>query len=299
MPEEAAPKASEDPILGGIDGVRTTAKWLIAAFAAIGGSLIAGSQLSDLGKLTDDTGRLLLALLGATVGLAGAAFAIYFTAKVLLPTQVLLGEVIKDEGKTAIGKAVAADPGLLEGHGSSIKETHEKYVASLAAYEAAWKAYSDETDATKKAPLATELSEAEGERNTLAETLNHIRKLALFTAVKDAFSSAAPFIIGGAAAAAAGIVLFAYAAHPEADPKSRVPDLEKPTAVVATLSEVKAKGLTDDLGKDCDLARVHALALSGNAKDGYDIVTVPNTDGCNAVRLTVGADKVAPDVAVP
>jgi hypothetical protein len=286
-PSERPPEAADSGLLAGVDAVRGTAKWLIAAFAAIGGALIAGSQLSDLGKLSDDPGRLALALAGAVAALAGIAFAICYTAKVLLPARVLLGEVVANESGTAAGKAVQGDPSLLDGHATTIKELRDKFQASLAKYETAWQQYSAEQDPAKKDELEQKLVKVESERNTLAETLNRVRELLLFLAVKDTFSEAAKFIIGGAAFAAAGIVAFAYAAHPDEDPKSRVPELETPTRVLATLSDVKAKGLTDALGR-CDLSHVPALALSGSAKQG----------GCNAVRLTVGGDKVAPATAV-
>src|SRR4051812_12139050 len=59
------------------DKIRDAGKWLVGAFAAVGAALIAGSQLSSIGKLdvcghfTLSCTRLWIALFGAALGLAG------------------------------------------------------------------------------------------------------------------------------------------------------------------------------------------------------------------------------------
>src|SRR5436190_97728 len=81
------------------DRIRSAAKWLIASSAAVGAALIAGSQLSSIGKL--DLGpptsmantRLWVACAGAALGLTGVVFAIWTCVQVLLPKTVTIREL--------------------------------------------------------------------------------------------------------------------------------------------------------------------------------------------------------------
>src|ERR1700757_5129576 len=83
-----ASDAERDPDPGGLgtlgalsDQVRSTARWLIGAFAAVGALLVPGLQLADLGALTGS--RLAWALVSAGVGLAAVIIAAAAIARVL------------------------------------------------------------------------------------------------------------------------------------------------------------------------------------------------------------------------
>lgn len=71
--------------------IREAAKWLIASFAAVGAALIAGSQLSSIGRLplcvdwSMDCARLWVALLGTVASLVGVVLAIWIGVTLLVP----------------------------------------------------------------------------------------------------------------------------------------------------------------------------------------------------------------------
>ena len=92
-----AEAAQQDPIASANDRLRDASKWLIAASAGVGAVLIAGSQLSSIGKLdlcrptsSVSCARLPVAALGAVVALAGVVIAIWAAVKILVPIVVPL-----------------------------------------------------------------------------------------------------------------------------------------------------------------------------------------------------------------
>jgi len=88
---EAAPIGSLTANYAVVDRIRDLAKWLLVALGAIAGVLLAGSKLSDIGATHGD-GRV-NALIGVGVGLFGAAIALGFIARVLLPIRLALSDL--------------------------------------------------------------------------------------------------------------------------------------------------------------------------------------------------------------
>ena len=82
-----APPAAGGEVTGGyaaqLDVLRSTAKWLTAAFAGVGGVLVAGLQLTGLGQLPASSWRLPVALLAVVVALASVGFMIRTASTVL------------------------------------------------------------------------------------------------------------------------------------------------------------------------------------------------------------------------
>lgn len=88
------------------DRIRDAGKWLIGASAAVGAALIAGSQLSDIGSLplcapgSLTCARLPLAVLGATLALAGISYVMWRAVQLLLPVEVTPTELVGNWEKT-------------------------------------------------------------------------------------------------------------------------------------------------------------------------------------------------------
>src|SRR6266545_5001948 len=85
-------EATKNSLASATTTLSDTAKWLITIFAGVAGVLVAGSQLSSLGKL--DIGlRLLGALVGLVLGIGGAAYAVIHAVPVLTSARVSLAEL--------------------------------------------------------------------------------------------------------------------------------------------------------------------------------------------------------------
>jgi hypothetical protein len=76
--------------LTAVENIRTTAKWITAAFAAVGGALITGISLSDLGEQTGSAE--VFAIAGAAVAIFGVLLVILFATRVLASPFVVLAE---------------------------------------------------------------------------------------------------------------------------------------------------------------------------------------------------------------
>jgi hypothetical protein len=129
MAQDAPPPS--EAVAKGVDRVREAAKWLIGAFAAIGGVLIAGSQLSSLGGL--EGGRLLLAVLAAVLALVGLALAIWLVFDIMLPSQATLHDLVEAErrGDQGLGTIARDHPELLQGYSKKVAGLQSSYRAAL------------------------------------------------------------------------------------------------------------------------------------------------------------------------
>ncbi|HEU4944889.1 MAG TPA: hypothetical protein VFT10_06970 [Solirubrobacterales bacterium] len=76
--------------LTAVEEIRTTAKWITAAFAGVGGALITGISLSDLGEQTGAAE--MFAVGGATIAIFGVLLVILFATRVLASPFVVLAE---------------------------------------------------------------------------------------------------------------------------------------------------------------------------------------------------------------
>jgi hypothetical protein len=264
--------------------IREVAKWLIAAFAAVGVALAAGSQLSEIGSLSG--WRLVAAFAGVILTLAGIAGAILFATRVLTPRQIALNRLVRDECKSKIGEEVRGDGSLLLGHGKSLKEFAEKRDQALAAENAAWSAY-EAADKTEKKGLKPSVEKAQADRERIDDTLSWVISYARFLDVSALFRASLIAMFVAAAVSAIGIAGFAWAAHPEDKPaETEVAAVSvAPAAVEVELSPLGERTLSDALGVTCTTSPVAALALSGPA-NALEMVTIPS-QACGLRRFVL------------
>ena len=72
-----------DSFAAQLEALRSTAKWLVAAAAAVGGVLVAGLQLTAIGQLQPGSWRLYAAAISAAAALAAVGFMIWEASTVL------------------------------------------------------------------------------------------------------------------------------------------------------------------------------------------------------------------------
>jgi len=202
---------SSDSFSDGAKAIRDTIKWLIASLGAVGAALIAGSQLSGIGKLPAHSGRLWVAIAGIVIGLAGVGLAIFSAIGVLTPEEVTLEGLAVRASLRSVRREIDAMPEIFEGFAKNIDELRDGYASALAlraeALEASIVAVDDSTlDAKAKA------------ESVRVAQLNRVVQAVLtiggWYQLKECLRGARRTIFLGAALAASGIGLFAWAGNP-------------------------------------------------------------------------------------
>jgi hypothetical protein len=271
-PPDAPSVAPPDALDRANERFRDAAKWLVASAAAVGAALIAGSQVSSIGRLplgwptSDVTARLWVALLGTVLGLAAVVYAMWTAVRVLVPASVLVGDLDDAWNRTGgpLGPVVA------------FFRRHDKYLqgfASPAEIIAARARLIGALDAARITARTNEIADLDARIAAIERMANH-------EALKERFRGCLRRLVGAAAVAAVGIVAFAWAANPPvAGPPSA--DLRGARLVGTVMRDADLRGAR------LDHADLTAADLTGADLAGASIVGVrwANTtcpDGSNS-----------------
>lgn len=230
-PSQVELSASRDQV------IRDATKWLMASAAAVGAALIAGSQLSSIGKLelawpTDvDSARLWIAVVGAAVGIGAVAAAILLSAGLLVEQGVNYNELVDAWDKPKHKAAPAAkffqdNPKYLQGSNTpmELEADRSKAVAEL---------QDEKTTDDRAIELEREIADLDDRAFT-------ILLIARSKMLEHGFHALARSIVWCGAVTAVGITLFAWAANP--------PTVKEPSVTLTQVSLVGA-----DL-RDADLS---------------------------------------------
>jgi hypothetical protein len=280
------------PALGGIDQLRATAKWLVAAFGALGAALIASVQLRDLGGLTG--GDRTRALVGFALGIAGVLIALLAATSVLSAKSVELTE-LSERSKSAphlrrwFASHVSVPSSLLGGYDtidtlrSDLVEASRERIdayrerlnpADSAAYDAASRRYA-------VANLRLQL---------VAPVVAPLLEYALFERVRSVWRRVTlPGVVLGVTLATIGTALFVTSlGEKENEPVGAV--AARPVQAVMDLSPDGEAKFSAALGGECDPTAVAVIVLA-SSDDGWDVVTADET--CASLRLDVSSEDGA------
>ena len=241
-----------------IERYRDLAKYLVTIFAAIGGLLVAGTQLSSIGALTweQNCDRIVAGGVGFIIGIGSVVWIIWSVLSVLGPVEVTLDEIVENDDMSA---AINERQELL-GPFSSVAELRDVLLGDLLSGE---------------------------QRVELKGVAESIVDHAGFDRVKALFEAARIKMLVGAVLGTIGIVAFAWAANP---PKSETADpIVRPLPVEVSL-RLTAEGrdlLSDAIGRDCK-GEISALSIGGT-EDMPRIVTLP-LNGCKPAQFSVPSD---------
>jgi hypothetical protein len=267
-----------------VNDLRSNAKWALVAFGAIGTTLLAGSQLSSIGRFTCNDPRLWLALVCAGAALLAAAAAVYVTLRV-----ANAGYTEITDRTAADDQFVAHNPFLLEGFGTVDN--------LLAWYDAA---IDRRFGIMMQDPIpAADLDNIEGWLRYLDGVVDNVTSLIRYNRIKRQSDAAKTVLIAATLIAAIAILGFAWAANPKADQPIVV--MQSPTSQARlTLTEEGKRALAPLLGAACvaqDHVDVIVLSLGPS---GNDVVSVKSKD-CKLARFSVGdtLGKITPASATP
>jgi hypothetical protein len=200
--------------------IREAAKWLVGSFAAVGAALIAGSQLSSIGRLpvcaptSIVCGRLWIAVIGAVAALVGVVWAVWTGVGLLAPVRLQVPD-LKNEWRSGrpIFDYFKANPSQLQGF-SSPTDLEEQETDAYKRFDDLNTRIAEASEA-EAGQLDEELSQAEEALNDIlargddvVTIANHVNYVHFFR------SDALGRLIRAAAISAIGIVAFAWAANP-------------------------------------------------------------------------------------
>lgn len=291
----------------------TAFTWLIGALAAVAAAMIAGSQLTTIGRLSMETdrGRLTLAVVGlvVAVGLILVAIGLLFWAQTPSNTNFQqLSEIARGEGPRRIGKdvraQVAADTALNRNTGSlallmdALAATREQYYplrkeqydAALAAAGATAEADKREYEQLRDV-AAAKLNVVNGQLDQYLTALQRVSQLTSYLRSRRRYRLVSCVVMFLAALSTLGFVTFAWAANPPEQPDdAEAAAPQQPVAATLRLTATGRDVLAGTLGASCadsaTKAGIAVIALS-SSDSGIDVVVIPSAACPTSAAVTV------------
>lgn len=262
-----------------VDNLRGNVKWTLIAFGAIGTTLLAGSQLSNLGKFHIDEPRLWMALVFAVLALGAAAYAVRSTLVVAYTGYTELYSLEPaDEAYVEKNKA------LLEGFGT-VKALKDAYEDCIATRHGALTAADKDVDAITSNEIWF------GYLDGLVDNvLSYIR----YNRIRRQAERSRSELTGASIVAGAALVGFAWAANPGNERSIVV--LKAPASEARlTLTESGKRTLAPVLGANCAALDHIDVVVLGVTTAGAEVLTLKTKD-CPVARfsLTDAWGKLAP-----
>lgn len=191
--------------------LRSTVRWILAAAAAVGGALVAGLQLTNLGALPlEQWPRLLTAVVGAAIALAAIGSMVYQASRILTDDWITLAQLSLHEFQSKLSRSAHLE-GLFEELEVYKAELYGQVADSLPGlYDALRKVNVEERHQTSRSQaLNQDAATVRGAVAAVVQFANYFSTRRKFAALSRGLgvSTAVAFI---------GVLLFAYAANPPA-----------------------------------------------------------------------------------
>lgn len=268
-------------LVGAADRIRETAKWLTVSLAAIGGILVAGTQLSDIGALEPGSRRFSIGIIAAVVAAAGSAIVLWATTSTATAPAVSLTNL--SSSQPPAGTRQALNDASLCGVYRSIAELKTTYEAALRQRRSDYEAWlADPQDPQKVAAV----KRADADAVSISNDVGILLEVAAYQALSHRWGVNRWWMMGGAALAAGGIGIFAWAANPPGPATASVvaPGLLKtPTEATVQLTSQGEGVLRGRIGKRCGTP-LKVLVL-GTADAGPDLLV--EQAGCAPTRFVL------------
>jgi len=244
------PTAAQSPLEPAAERVRETAKWLIAAFGAIGAALAVGAQFSNIGKLEGSSRT--DALVGIGLAFGGIGLAILAISGLLLPKWRSLPQLVDESTKRRFKVLPAGGPSIrlfknapeLLWPFHTVKELsveRNKYGRIYRRAYLDWSLHRTKQNATRLGAAADVAAPVE-------EVSTQVLNWANYARLRWEYRVTFPFVVAGLGIAAAGLVLFALNI-------SDIPPTPTPAAVALPGIELAGRDLSKDVLHGADLTR--------------------------------------------
>jgi hypothetical protein len=260
--------------------IRETAKWLTISLAALGGVLVAGSQLSDIGALQLWSDRFWTAVVGAAIAAIGSGIILVATINTAAAPAVSLKELATDPPKGA--KDAITDETLLDNR-TDVKALKDEYVEAIEDRERKYAAHLAElSNEDRREKFVT----ANARVVALHSIAKNLVDVSSYRELARLWRLARITIVAGGAIAALGVGVFAWAANPPAKVIASTAEpavLAAPEQSTISLTQQGREALGTQLGKDCPVTTPITVLKLGSADAGSDVL-VQHT-GCTSLRF--------------
>ncbi|MBT2212498.1 hypothetical protein [Actinomadura sp. NEAU-AAG7] len=188
--------------------MRATAKWILAASAAVGAALLGGGPLTAAGKVHGFADAA-LAYTGLVIGLLGVGWAIWHTADALIPPLTLPSSLDQEPQLKGLRERIAREPGAFYGpYGTSVADLrtalafHRTVAANLAA------ALATEQDPARREVISAKIEQARTAVEMIQQRSRGVMELTHAWHVRAQLRRARFHTMLGAAVTALGAVVF-------------------------------------------------------------------------------------------
>lgn len=252
-----------------VEHIRSNVKWTLVAFGAIGTTLLAGSQLSNLGRFYYSDWRLWLSLLFALLALGAAAYAVRSALKV-----VFIGYVELNSLELSDIAYIERNHALLDGF-ESVEVLRQAY---------------HECIQTKHTHLAeqADLKVLETDKSTflyLDALIDDVLSAIRYNRIREQSERSQRSLMAASIIAAIGLVGFAWAANPGKD-ESTVVLRSPPSPAKLSLTTSGKATLLPVLGEKCAAHESIDVILISITTSNAEVVTQA-IDGCPMLRITL------------
>jgi hypothetical protein len=204
--QDTSPAELPSP-LDSVADMRSSAKWTIAALAAVGTALLGGAPLSAVGKIHGFAAAS-LAFGGLVIGLLGVGWAIWQTADALMPIGTTLA-ALREPELAALRKQIEAEPAAFLGpFGNSVADLEQQCAMWQTAAAKAAIRLTAEQDEIRRRVLAQGVADARANAANASARLRWLLELAHAWRVRAQLRRARAKTFLGAVVAALGGVLF-------------------------------------------------------------------------------------------
>ena len=266
-------------IRGAADRIRETAKWLTVSLATLGAVLIAGSQLSDIGKLQPSSSRFVVAVVGGAIA-ATAAVTILALAIWVATTPAASLKQLASNPPAGLGD-ILTDQRFLDGM-NTVKELDAAYTAALTARNRAFATLKQQdNEANRKAAAASD-----ADMVSISYTVSSLLDVVSYMRLAYRWRRAGAALLACGVLAAAGIGVYAWAANPPDAVKASMATpsvLTTPQTIYVTLTAEGKEALKNALGPHCAMASTLGALSLGDTDAGPDVLI--EQKGCNRVRF--------------
>jgi len=219
-PESESSDASTGSYSAATQAIRTTARWLLTAAAGVGAALLAGLQLTSLGSLTwsDNCLRIILSLLGLLFGLSAICYMIWATSLILTDAWTTLAQLHLEKVHSRLRSST-------DKRDRKRGELYKNLYDDLNVYQDELYGEVAESITDLYGKLAEANRANREKRLEEAKDLPELRRVTVIVVqyanyylTREMFKNLRPRLLGAAAVAVAGIVVFAIAANPPESP---------------------------------------------------------------------------------